>query len=136
MLWTQNTGQKLAGREILGLRMYHSLCSMDFIDGRVYGSGRVAVFRRSSISVYYTECKPKSKKWGRPGNETTCTLLLSTINVQFKYLAPPSPLCYILMSPKHGTYYVLNGISPMKKYLQGFPSDPSSLTLLTPLLLL
>ena len=24
---------------------------------------------RSSASVYYTECKPKNKKWGRPGNE-------------------------------------------------------------------
>ena len=26
-------------------------------------------FSRSSASVYYTERKPKNKKWGRPGNE-------------------------------------------------------------------
>ena len=29
------------------------------------------VFLRSSASVYYTERKPKNKKWGRPGNEAT-----------------------------------------------------------------
>ena len=31
-------------------------------------------FSRSSASVYYTERKPKNKKWGRPGNEATKTL--------------------------------------------------------------
>ena len=25
----------------------------------------------SSASVYYTECKPKNKKWGRPRNKAT-----------------------------------------------------------------
>ena len=29
------------------------------------------VFSRSSASVYYTECKPKNKKRGRPGNEAS-----------------------------------------------------------------
>ena len=27
------------------------------------------VEERSSASVYHTECKPKNKNWGRPGNE-------------------------------------------------------------------
>ena len=30
---------------------------------------RPSLFSRSSAPVYYTECKPKNKKWGRPGNE-------------------------------------------------------------------
>ena len=37
----------------------------------IHGNRNVAkpVFHRSSTSVYYTECKPKNKNWGRPGNK-------------------------------------------------------------------
>ena len=33
-------------------------------------------FSRSSASVYYTEWKPKNKKWGRPGNEASISALV------------------------------------------------------------
>ena len=35
---------------------------------------------RSSASVYYTERKPKNKKWGRPGNEATSFVSLLEFN--------------------------------------------------------
>ena len=33
--------------------------------------------------MYYTECKPKNQKWGRPGNEAKCSnlFLLYTFHV-------------------------------------------------------
>ena len=37
----------------------------------VIGVPRLSPFSYSFASMYYTECKPKNKKWGRPGNEAT-----------------------------------------------------------------
>ena len=39
----------------------------DIVD--VLSVPRPSAFCHSSASVYYTECKLKNKKWGRPGNE-------------------------------------------------------------------
>ena len=43
-------------------------------------------FAVSSTSVYYVECKATNKKWGRPGNEASNSLLEDQIQFRAKIL--------------------------------------------------
>ena len=57
------------------------------------------IFCHSFTSVYYTECKLKNKKWGRPGNETTSKLISEIVEFAggggqaSKYPLPSLPSC-------------------------------------------
>ena len=50
--------------------------------------------------MYYTECKPKNKKWGRPGNKASClydyAILYHYLLVTNLPLAPLIVLCHVL----------------------------------------
>ena len=56
---------------------------LQFAFSIIHGSGRALPLpciilnaNRSSASVYFTECKPKNKKWGRPGKEAILQVYL------------------------------------------------------------